>query len=395
VGALTNAATSNFPLSIALLCDSFGALGGVAQIVQDLADEFVRAGHRVAIVSNAHRGGNFMRRHNTLVEHAWINLPRAKPLSLRHPERLLRRCRAPHLARFMREWAPDVVNIHGGLRDRFPAVLKTCAQARVPLVQSFHLVPEPSPEEAEAARLKTFSTMALRAASAIIFPSAAVKEGFKRIWPEAELARIIRGGVNLEDAACAAPLSRQRPYIFSASRLDLRHKAVDALIEAFSLLAAEFPDVDLLIAGDGPQRTRIEEMITASGLEERVHLLSSLPHHELWSLYKSALLFVMLSRMAEGLPLVFFEAMACGRPVIGTRNGGTPEIVMHEETGLLVEGNEPHNVAAALRTLLADRDERERMGRRGYELAKGYDWRAVASSYLEVYQGLFAPKRQR
>jgi len=388
---VANAAiTNNTPMSIAMLCDSFGALGGVAQIVEDLAGEFSRAGHRVAIVSNPHKSGGIARRHNPAVEQVWVDLPRAKPLSLRHPERLLRRPAAPHLAGFIGRWAPDVLNIHGGLRDRFPAVLRACKETRVPLVQSFHLVPDPSREDVRPVRLRNFTSMALRAAGAITFPSAAVKDGFRQIWPEAELARIIRGGVNLEEAARATPLSRQRPYIFSASRLDLHHKAVDALIEAFGMLAAEFPEVDLLIAGDGPQGTQIEGMIAASGLEVRIRLLSSLPHDELWSLYKSALFFVMLSRMAEGLPLVFFEAMACGTPVIGTRSGGTPEIVIHQETGLLVEGNEPNKVASAMRTLLACREERERMGRRGYETAKRYDWRAVASSYLEVYQDLLA-----
>ena len=144
----------------------------------------------------------------------------------------------------------------------------------------------------------------------------------------------------------------------------------------------------------GRSAARIEEMIAAWRLEARIQLLSSLPHDELWSLYKGALVFVMLSRMAEGLPLVFFEAMACGTPVIGTRTGGTPEIVIHEETGLLIERNEPSEVAAAIRALLADAGQREKMGRRGYELAKSYDWRAVASGYLELYQSLLATERR-
>jgi glycosyltransferase involved in cell wall biosynthesis len=377
-----------------MLCDSFGALGGVAQIVEELAAQFASAGHRVAIVSNPHKGKIMPRPEKAAVEQVWIDLPRAKPFSWRHPERLWRRRTAPDLAAFVRRWAPDLLNIHGGLRDRFPAVLTACRQTNVPIVQSFHLVPERSHEGAEAARLKTFSTMALRAASAITFPSNAVKEGFKQIWPEAERARIIRGGVNLEAAARATPLSRSRPYIFSASRLDLRHKAVDALIEAFHRLAAEFPDVDLLIAGDGPQRTQIEEMIAALGLEGRIHLLSPLPHDRLWSLYKGALVFVMLSRMAEGLPLVFFEAMACGTPVIGTRSGGTPEIVIHEETGLLVDINEPGKVAAAIWRLLTNPRERNQLGRRAYELSKTYDWKGAASRYLELYRSLLPTERR-
>jgi glycosyltransferase involved in cell wall biosynthesis len=366
----------------------------VAQIVEDLAAEFARAGHHVAIVSNPHQGKSTTRRRNPAVEQVWIDLPRAKPFSLRHPERLFHRHTASGLAAFIHRWAPDLINIHGGLRDRFPAVLAACNQTKIPIVQSFHLVPEPLHEAAEDARMKAFSSMALRAARAITFPSTAVKEGFKQIWPEAERARIIRGGVNLEQAERAILLNRRRPYIFSASRLDLRHKAADVLIAAFRLLATEFPEVDLLIAGDGPQRTLVEEMIAAWHLETRVHLLSSLPHDELWSLYKGALVFVMLSRMAEGLPLVFFEAMACGTPVIGTRTGGTPEIVIHEETGLLIERNEPSEVAAAIRALLANAGEREKMGRRGCELSKSYDWRAIAACYLELYQSLLATEHR-
>jgi glycosyltransferase involved in cell wall biosynthesis len=388
------ASSNDRRLSIAMLCDSFGALGGVAQIVEDLAAEFVRAGHRVAIVSNPHRGESIKRGENPAVEQVWVDLPRAKLFSLRHPERLLRRRTAPQLAAFIQRWMPDLVNIHGGLRDRFPAVLAACRRSNVPIVQSFHLVPAPLLDTAEASRERNFASMALRAACAITFPSTAVKERFQENSPEARQAWIIRGGVNLARAARARPFRRPRPYIFSASRLDLRHKAVDVLIEAFALLAPEVPDLDLLIAGDGPGRTRLEEMICAMRLEARVHLLPALPHDELWSLYKGALLFVMLSRIAEGLPLVFFEAMACGTAVIGTRIGGSPEIVVHQETGLLVENNELCEVVAAMRRLLADPDERQRIGQRAYESSKAYDWRTVAASYLALYQDSLATAQE-
>ena len=383
--------TGDRPLRIAILCESFGALGGVAQIVEELAVQFARAGHHIAIVSNPHKGTS-MARQTPSVEQVWINLPRAKRFSLRHPERLWRRRRAPELAAFFRTWSPDLINIHGGLRDRFPAVLTACSRTGVPLVQSFHLVPGPSPEDAEASPMESFAAQALGTAWAITVPSSAVKQGLQKIWPEAERARIIRGGVNLEAAAHAMPFTRQRPYVFSASRLDLRHKALDVVIEGFRLLAADFPEIDLLIAGDGPQRGEVETIIADSQLKTRIHLLSSLPHSQLWSLYKGALMFVMLSRMPEGLPLVFFEAMACGLPVIGTRNGGTPEIVIHDQTGVLIESNEPRHAAAAMRYLLSNPGRREQMGRNGYELAKSYDWQRVAASYLAVFQSLATGK---
>ena len=381
-------------LRIALLCDSFGALGGVAQIVEDLAAEFARAGHRVAIVSNSLKEKGIARPRNPAVEQVWLDLPRTKPISWRHPERLFRR-RATELAAFIRRWRPDLLNIHGGLRDRFPAVLDACRETNVPLVQSFHLVPAPFLDDMEAKRLQALSRKALRAAGAISFPSAAVKEGFERISPEAAGGRIIRGGVNPDAAAHATPYYRERPYIFSASRIDLRHKAVDALIIAFCLIAAEFPQVDLLIAGDGPQRTQIEEMISAWRLEARIQLLSPLPHDELWSLYKGAAVFIMLSRMAEGLPLVFFEAMACGTPVIGTRSGGTPEIILHGETGLLVENNAPRDVAGALRRMLTDPDARACMARSGEQLvATNYSWASAAAEFVDLYRQCLGQKAE-
>jgi glycosyltransferase involved in cell wall biosynthesis len=385
--------TSVRPLRIALLCESFGALGGVAQIVEDLAIQFASAGNQVAIISNAHQGQMMIRRQHPSLEHVWVGLPRDKPFSLRHPERLLRQAIAPDLVAFLQQWRPDVINIHGGLRDRFTAVLRACKPAGIPIVQSFHLVPEPPGEDPHSRRMKAFCTAALRAAAAITFPSQAVKQAFVQFWPEAERARIIRGGVNLKEAERADPLIRSKPYIFSASRLDLNHKAVDAVIDGFRLIATEYPEFELLIAGDGPQRATIKQMVRASGLGARIYLLPALPHHELWSFYKAASIFIMLSRMAEGLPLVFFEAMACRVPVIATNNGGTPEIIAHNRTGLLIDSLEPDEVAVALKSLLADPERRKQMGQEGYWSVKAFDWQTVANQYVHLYRGLLFSQR--
>ena len=107
---------------------------------------------------------------------------------------------------------------------------------------------------------------------------------------------------------------------------------------------------------------------------------------ELWGLYKDALFFAMPSRMPEGLGLVFLEAMAAGVAVIGTRSGGTPEIVDHGRTGLLVEDNTPAELATAMRQMLNNPGERTAMGERARQrVASRYTWRQFALQYLEVY----------
>jgi phosphatidyl-myo-inositol dimannoside synthase len=112
---------------------------------------------------------------------------------------------------------------------------------------------------------------------------------------------VIPNAVDYAAAAAASTFRRDRPYIFSAARLDLRHKAIDTLVSAFAMVAADFPRVDLLIAGEGSDRETLAAQIAAlPGLQNRVELLGARRHDELWSLYKGSLFFAMPSRLPEG-----------------------------------------------------------------------------------------------
>jgi glycosyltransferase involved in cell wall biosynthesis len=119
-------------------------------------------------------------------------------------------------------------------------------------------------------------------------------------------------------------------------------------------------------------------------------MLGTRPRSELWSLFKGTFFFAMPSRLPEGLGLVFLESMACERPVIATRSGGTPEIVIDGDNGLLVDQNRAEAFAAALRTMLADERQRLAMGQRGSAMVRErFSWRAVALRYLDAYAAAF------
>jgi glycosyltransferase involved in cell wall biosynthesis len=166
----------------------------------------------------------------------------------------------------------------------------------------------------------------------------------------------------------------------------LQHRAIDVLVESFAMVAREHPNVDLLIAGDGPDREQIAAMIAEAGVSDRVEMLGTRPRSELWSLYKGALLFAMPSRLPEGLRLVFLESMACSRPVIATRSGGTPEIVIDGHNGILVDENRATSFATALRRLLADENLRLSMGQHGNAMVQErFSWKAAALRYLDAY----------
>ncbi len=366
-------------MKLLLAVEAFRTLGGIQEIVDNLAAAYLRVGHRVAIVSNSYFRPEIAREPRALADYFEVELPSAKPLAWRHPERLFSRARAWQFRDCVRGWSPDVVNSHVFQWDKLPPLVAACQRARVPLVQTLY-------DPKGRGKLGVQALRPLRNASALVTDSMAGRNYFAPLIDAAQNARVIGNGVDLDAAAKAVPFRRDRPYILSVARLNFRSKALDVVVQAFGQLADKFPGVDLLVAGDGPDRIALSAMARAAGLESRVAMVGAVPHDELWSYYRGALFFVLASRIPEGRALVFLEAMAAGLPIVASRSGGTPEIVADDQSGVLIEANEPEMFAAAMRVLLGDAALRRQMGLRARELAeREHGWDAVARRYLDVY----------
>jgi glycosyltransferase involved in cell wall biosynthesis len=103
---------------------------------------------------------------------------------------------------------------------------------------------------------------------------------------------------------------------------------------------------------------------------------------------------VILPSLVEATSIAGIEAMACAKPLIGTRTGGLPEIMVDRETGLLVEPADSQGLAQAILALLKDETKREELGLKGRELAlRKFDWAVIARKTAEVYNGLMESKR--
>lgn len=368
-------------MRILLICEAFRSLGGIQEVVDNLAVELEKAAQHVTIFSTP-----FVAGHERPIrfggECRYLEIPSRRPVTLRHLERLWQppvSFAVRQMASEITDVAPQVVSSHCWSWDRFPAVVTACRRAGIPLVHSLY-------DSWGGGKMGAAALRSLQGAAALTALSEATRRFFEPLLPAAHDARVIIGGVDLAAAEAAGPCPHPRPYVFCAARLNLRHKAIDALIQAFATVAHEHPGIDLLISGGGPDRAALESLAASAGIGDRVNFLEVVTRSELWSLYQHALFFAMPSRMPEGLGLVFLEAMAAGVPVIGTRSGGTPEIVEHGRTGLLVEDNAPVELAAAMRQMLTDGGERRRMGERArHRVASRYTWRQFAAQYLEVY----------
>ena len=148
-----------------------------------------------------------------------------------------------------------------------------------------------------------------------------------------------------------------------------RYKGADQLIRSVVQLRAEIPGLHLVAVGGGDDLSRLRQLAAEMGVADRTHFLENLSREEIAACYSHAEVFALPST-GEGFGLVFLEAMAFSKPVIGVSCGGTTDVVSDEINGLLVPPGNLQQLVQGLSRLLRDRILRERLGHRGAAIVR-------------------------
>ena len=182
----------------------------------------------------------------------------------------------------------------------------------------------------------------------------------------------------------------EKKVIVSVGRL-VHRKGQDVLIEAMPAIIKEVPEAHILMIGEGPYRSYLENRVKVLGLQERVTFIGRVQYADLPKFICAGNLFVMPSRSrlagleVEGLGIVYLEASACGLPVIAGNSGGAPDAVLQGETGLVVDGTSKAEVAAAVIELLQDADRSKAMGIRGRQwIIQEWRWEIWSARFAEL-----------
>jgi glycosyltransferase involved in cell wall biosynthesis len=208
----------------------------------------------------------------------------------------------------------------------------------------------------------------------VAVPSGVEMEGFEEV-----------GSEEVQAAREALGIPPEGLIVGSAGRLD-RIKGYDLLVEASALVLKEVPGTWFVVAGEGPERQRLEERARRLGVSSRWRLPGW--QKRLEPLYHAFDLFAQPSRN-EGMGRAAVEAMACGRAVVASAVGGLPWVVEDGVTGLLVEPEDPEALARALVKLLRDEKTRRRMGEAGLRRAKEhFSCQVMLEGIEKIYQGL-------
>ena len=156
-----------------------------------------------------------------------------------------------------------------------------------------------------------------------------------------------------------------RRVILSLCRL-VGRKGVDTMLAALPAIIQQHPDVMYLIGGTGPMEAELRQQVSALELEAHVRFLGRVPDADLVSTYNLCEVFVMVPRNAppdvEGFGLVYLEAGACGKPVVGSTAGGIPDAIDDGKTGHLVSPDTPMILADTLIDLLNHPERASAMG---------------------------------
>ncbi|MHA3793405.1 glycosyltransferase family 4 protein [Sphingomonas sp. YL-JM2C] len=238
-------------------------------------------------------------------------------------------------------------------------------------------------------RLARLRGLALRAADVVVTVSSFTRDRLISDFGVApDRIRLVVNGVDLERFT---PGTVSEPFILSVGRL-VERKGFDRLIDAFAVVAPEFPAYRLKIAGHGGDEAALKARAAASGAADRIDFLGGVDDAALTDLYRRCTFFIMPNRTladgdTEGFGLVFLEANACGKAVIGGRAGGVTDAVIDGETGLLVDGYDVADIAGAIRRLLGDEAYRTRLAEGGLAHARAHGWSWVTGNFIDAALG--------
>lgn len=189
---------------------------------------------------------------------------------------------------------------------------------------------------------------------------------------------IIPGGVNIKDFNPSIDTSeiikkynlKNKKIILTVARLDF-YKGIDTVIKSLKKIILNIPDIVYIIIGEGPEENNLKKLVKEFGLEENVVFAGVVPQKDIGQYYSACDLFIMASQEIkesgeiEGFGIVYLEANACGKPVIGGRTGGTIDAIIDGETGILLNPKSEEEISQAIIKLLSDVVYAKRLGENG------------------------------
>lgn len=296
-----------------------------------------------------------------------------------------------------RENGADVIHAHWAIPTG-PAAVMAARKLQVPSVITMHggdvyVNPEQGYDFPTRWYVRPPLRWTLRHAGALTAITEDCRQHALRAGAPPEHIRLVFNGTDLRRFS---PENGNRkelrfgPNMIFACRQLFPRKGIRFLLEAGAQLKPQYPDLKIVLAGDGFERPALAQLADELGIGSDVTFLGWVPNAELPPYYRAAAVSVIPS-LEEGFGIPAAEAMGCEVAVVASDAGGLPEVVEHNVTGLVVPRGDSAALAQAIGSLLSDPQRRRQMGQAGRARAlKLFDWDRTAEQFEELYREVAA-----
>jgi len=229
-----------------------------------------------------------------------------------------------------------------------------------------------------------FETIAIKNFKNIIAVSSLIEKEIKKINQKTNIFTIPYG---VEEILFNGN-DQEKNYILFLGRFDIEQKGIDTLIAAYKILTEKLTKnclPDLYLVGKGKDEKKIKALIFSSKLEDKIKLLPPVYKEAKREIIKNSLFVCMPSRF-ESFGMVACESQACGKPIIASKIEPLTSLIIDNKTGLLVEKDNPKQLAESMLRLIKNKELRKFLGSNGKEWAKQFNWDIIAKNQLAFYQ---------
>jgi phosphatidyl-myo-inositol dimannoside synthase len=428
IGAVEVQPTRRAPLaddgpevSLRIICPTYWypqhATDTQATYVHDINRHLARRGHRVTVVTP---GNSSMPPRESFDDVDVVRFPMELPVDLTYGRVAQTRvnfmgkvARVAVMAHYLeaqfratlavaKERGADVIHAHWAIPTG-PAAVSAARSLGLPSVITMHggdvyVNPEQGYDFPTRWYVRPALRWTLRKAGALTAITEDCRQHALRAGAPTRSMHVVFNGTDLRRfspvPAGAAADPRFGPTMIFACRQLFPRKGIRFLIEAAAQLKARFPDLKVVVAGDGFERPDLIALAERLGIARDVTFLGWVANSDLPQYYRAAALSVIPS-LEEGFGIPAAEAMGCETAVVASDAGGLPEVVEHGVTGLIVPRGDANALAEAIGALLADPARRARMGRAGRERAlRLFDWDRSAEQFEQIYASIGAGARR-
>jgi len=365
-------------------------VNGVVRSVESFRAALTKQGHNVFVFAQADGDykdeAPFIFRYPSLMLPMQVDIPAVIPVS-------------PFVDQLLPSLKPEVIHTH------HPVLLGQAAARKaeeldLPLVFTFHTqyreythyvpLPQEAFQEFLKGAIQSWLKDFMHQCQHIVVPSESMKEILVNDYGLQDRYTVIPTGINLEpyQSVDGNELRARNHWqadkvIISIGRL-AKEKNWETLLHAVAKVYQEYPDLRLVLIGDGSEKDQLQSLATELGITERVTFTGELPFSEVTAYLKAADIFGFAS-VTETQGLVTMEAMAAGLPVVAVDASGTRDIVDNGEQGFLVR-NDADDLAASIKQLLVSPEKMRRFSIKALNKAKTFDVNYLSKKLIGVYE---------